>query len=163
MSLLAPSSWHWRHAAPCGLFTALLFAALPPTYGSGSTASAILQRDSELNRMIVKKEAAAAASFYEDAFVLTTASGKRKGKQELLREIASPDLELLVNQTEVADVHVSGGTAVLTGTLHQSGRHRGTPFDVRLYVTDTWVFRQGKWTILSGHASKMSPENVQQP
>lgn len=114
----------------------------------------VSQRDQHLNALISHHEAERARDFYDDQFVLTTSSGKTKGKADLLNEIGSSDVELDVNETSDVVVRVRNETAVLTATLHQRGTYKGKAFDAQLRVTDTWVFVDGAWRILAGHASK---------
>jgi ketosteroid isomerase-like protein len=117
----------------------------------------VARRDRELNALIVRDDATAARAYYDDAFVLTTSSGKMKSKDDLVREIAAPGLVLDTNETTDIVVRVRAGTAVLTGVLHQRGTYDGKAFDVRLRVTDTWVRTDGQWRILAGHASVLPP------
>jgi ketosteroid isomerase-like protein len=113
----------------------------------------VVQADAQLNELIRNNEAAKAASFYAEDFVLTTSSGKSKIKSDMLGEIGSPDLKLEVNETENVKVRVLNSTAVLTGKLHQKGSYRGQAFDLFLLVTDTWVKTETGWKLLSGHAT----------
>lgn len=113
----------------------------------------VVQADAQLNESIRKNEAATAAAFYAEDFILTTSSGKAKLKSDLLAEIGSPDLKLEVNETQNAKVRVLSSTAVLTGKLHQKGSYQGKAFDVFLLVTDTWVKTDSGWKLLAGHAT----------
>jgi ketosteroid isomerase-like protein len=114
----------------------------------------VVARDHALNAAIVANDRASAAAMYADAFVLTTASGRRKSKADMLSEIGNPELVLTRNETTDVEVRVLGDVAVLTGTLHQRGSFRGAPIAATLFVTDTWVLRDGAWVLLSGHASR---------
>jgi hypothetical protein len=116
----------------------------------------VKQADAQLNILLLKNGSVHAADFYAEEFVLTTSSGKSKGKEDLLKEIASPELILALNETTDVKVRVLGTTAVLTGVLHQKGTYKGTSFDVSLLVTDTWVHTQTGWRLLAGHASSLS-------
>jgi hypothetical protein len=109
--------------------------------------------DAQLNILISKNASTAAAPFYAESFLLTTSSGKVKLKADLIKEIGSPDLSLAINETTEVNVRVLGSTAVLTGVLHQKGSYKGTNFDVKLLVTDTWVHTETGWKLLAGHAS----------
>jgi ketosteroid isomerase-like protein len=132
----------------------LLLAVLFATQASAhDDHDAIVDADRELNALIVADDSAGAARYYDDAFVLTTSSGKTKSKADLLREIALPGLVLEINETTGIVVRVREGTAVLTGILRQRGTLDGKAFDVRLRVTDTWVRSGEGWRILAGHAS----------
>jgi ketosteroid isomerase-like protein len=113
----------------------------------------VVQADAQLNASIKQNEAAKAAAFYADDFILTTSSGKQKIKSDLLGEIGSPDLKLAINETENVKVRVLNSTAVLTGRLHQQGSYQGQAFDVFVLVTDTWVKTATGWRLLAGHAT----------
>jgi ketosteroid isomerase-like protein len=112
----------------------------------------VKQADERLNALIAKNNATEAGKVYAEDFVLTTSSGKRKMKQDILQEISSPELVMEINQTEEVEIRVVGTTAVLTGVLHQKGSYKGQQFDSWLRVTDTWVRTNEGWKILAGHA-----------
>ena len=116
---------------------------------------AIARRDRELNELIIKHDAAAASRYYDEAFVLTTSSGKLKSKGDLVAEISTPGLVITANDNAEVVVRVRGDTAVLTGVLHQRGSYGGKDFDYQVHVTDTWVRSDGEWKILAGHASRL--------
>jgi hypothetical protein len=113
----------------------------------------VIARDKELNQLISLHRVKDAALIYADDFVLTTSSGKSKSKQDMLADINSPDLTLEVNETTEVKVRVIYNTAVLTGILQQKGTFKGNAFDVKLYVTDTWVKVNSNWILLAGHAT----------
>lgn len=117
----------------------------------------VAQADSRLNDFIRAGDAQSAADLYALQFVLTSGSGARKDRARMLMEIGSPELRLTRNETEDVQIHREGCAAVLTGVLHQVGSWQGRAFDVRLRVTDTWVFSRGRWVLLAGHASVISP------
>ena len=117
----------------------------------------VVQADVQLNEAIKQNEAAKAAAFYADDFVLTTSAGKQKLKSDLLGEIGSPDLKLEINETENVKVRVLSSTAVLTGRLHQKGVYKGQAFDVFVLVTDTWVKTATGWKLFAGHATLLPP------
>ena len=135
------------------MLAALVWGGAAAAMGAGPEADAIEARDRELNAAIVRHDVATARGIYEDAFVLTTSSGKTKSRDDLLAEIAKPGLAFEVNEMSDVVVRVRGDTAVLTGTLHQRGTYDGNAFDVRVRVTDTWHREGGTWRILAGHAS----------
>lgn len=113
----------------------------------------VQQADKDLNNWISQNNGAKAEEFYLPDFVLTVSSGSEKSKTEILREIASPELKLEINETSEVTVRVFDSTAILTGVLHQKGMYKDKSFDVRLRVTDTWVKTSEGWKIFAGHAS----------
>lgn len=115
----------------------------------------VTARDRALNKLIVSHDVGVARDYYDDKFVLTTSSGSMKTKDRILAEIAAPGLVLEVNETTDVVVRIQGGTAVLTGILHQRGAMNSQSFDVKLRVTDTWCLVNGEWRILAGHATSL--------
>lgn len=113
----------------------------------------VIAQDKELNQFISQHRVKDAALIYADDFVLTTSSGKAKLKQDMLADISSPDVMLEINETTQVKVRVIENTAVLTGILQQKGTYKGNAFDVKLYVTDTWVKVKSGWILLAGHAT----------
>ena len=140
-------------------FALLLAALLASDAAACATPNAdendVARRDRELNALIVRHDAAAARAYYDDAFVLTTSSGRMKSKSDLLVEITAPDLLMEVNEMSDVVVRVRHDTAVLTGVLHQRGTFAGKPFEHRVRVTDTWVRVGEEWRIVAGHATKL--------
>jgi len=126
-----------------------LSVSLKPT----PAAVVIKRADMELNRLTLNKNSERAAEYYANDFILTTSSGKTRYKQDIVTEIASQEISMIVNETTNVEIRIVGATAVLTGTLHQKGSYRGKFFDHWFVITDTWVETPSGWRILSGHAS----------
>jgi hypothetical protein len=116
-------------------------------------ATSVIEADSLLNEAIMAHNLEIAGRLYHDEFILTTSSGSVKRKANMLVEIGSADLIMQINETQNVNVIVDGVTAILTGRLHQKGSYKGKEFDHYLLVTDTWVLKNGKWTLLAGHAT----------
>jgi ketosteroid isomerase-like protein len=131
----------------------ILITSTTLTFGQAPDEREVKRADAMLNQLILKNQAREAATFYAHEFVLTTSSGSFKNKEDMIREIASPELVLETNATENVDVKVQGTTAVLTGVLHQKGSYKGKAFDAWLLVTDTWIRTVKGWQLLAGHAS----------
>ena len=118
-----------------------------------SAQEAVKQADKALNDFITQHNTVKAEAVYLPEFILTTSSGNKKLKADMLADIGSPELMLEINETSDVTVRVFESTAILTGMLHQKGQYKGKQFDVWLRVTDTWVNTQGIWKIFAGHAS----------
>ncbi len=129
------------------------FLVATSLWNTTSIEEAVIARDQELNQLIISHRSKEAANIYADDFILTTSSGKVKLKQDMLADISTPDLVLEINETTQVKVRVVENTAVLTGILQQKGTYKGNAFDVKLYVTDTWVKVNSNWILLAGHAT----------
>jgi hypothetical protein len=115
--------------------------------------TSVIDADTQLNQFIITHNVSAAAGIYLDDFVLTTSSGSSKSKQDMLGEIGLKDLIFEVNKTTDVTIRLYTNTAVLIGTLHQKGTYKNTPFDNKMLVTDTWLYIDGRWKLLAGHAT----------
>jgi ketosteroid isomerase-like protein len=60
-----------------------------------------------------------------------------------------------IHRVEVDDVtaRVFGDAAVVTGRTHGVGEVEGSPYDVVIRFTDTFVRREGRWQAVASHAS----------
>ena len=135
------------------LYVLFVLAELSTLFQPTPDGLIIKKADVELNKLILAKNSKLAAACYSDDFILTTSSGTVKYKHDMLTDIASPELSLIVNESSNVEVRIVGSTAVLTGILHQEGSLRGKYFNNWFLVTDTWVETSTGWKILSGHAS----------
>ena len=63
-----------------------------------------------------------------------------------------------IHRLEIDDVRarVFGDTAVITGRTHGVGEFEGSPYDVTIRFTDTFVRRTGRWSAIASHASLAS-------
>ena len=137
---------------PWFILAACSFAA----HGGESAETAVTSLDAQLNNLIKTHAVGQADSYYAPDFVLTTSSGARKTKADMIREIGTAGVVINVNETRDVQVRVRGDTAVLTAILRQQGSLNGTDFDVELWVTDTWV-RGGEhgWRLFAGQATRI--------
>jgi ketosteroid isomerase-like protein len=118
-----------------------------------SAQESVAEADKELNNLIIRNNASKAESYYLADFILTTSSGIKKFKKDILNEVASPDLKLEINETLEVVVREYNATAILTGVLHQKGTYKGKSFDAYMNVTDTWIQTPEGWKLFAGHAS----------
>jgi ketosteroid isomerase-like protein len=54
------------------------------------------------------------------------------------------------------NVRVFGNAAVVTGRTHGVGEVEGSPYDVFIRFTDTFVRRNGRWQAVASHASLLA-------
>ena len=152
---------NFSKGAALALGVVTLAAAAAASHDSDDAPQRVAAADARLNQLIVAHDAQA-AQFYFDDFVLTTSSGARKHKGDLLAELMDAQkLRLEINQTTQVRVRVQGNAAVLTGVLHQKGIYNDKPFDAFMLVTDTWIETDTGWKLLAGQASVIPAEKVE--
>jgi hypothetical protein len=135
------------------LFVLFVLVDLSIIFHSPPDGLTIKKADRELNQLILTKNSKRAVAYYSDDFILTTSSGTVKYKHDMVTEISSPELSLVINETSNVEIRIVGSTAILTGILHQAGSFRGKYSDNRFLITDTWVETSSGWKILARHAS----------
>lgn len=118
--------------------------------------SEVILRSNKLDSLITQHDSKESEKFYAEKFILTTSTGKKKTKADILKDIANQEIKWEINHTSEIEVRILDKTAILTGILHQKGIYMGKEFDVKIQVTDTWVLKKNKWILLAGHATILS-------
>lgn len=115
----------------------------------------VLKMGLEYTQMIKNNDAAAIERILADEYLYTTESGKVRNKTEDLATYK--EFRGKLESVEISDqkVRVIGnGAAVETGTVRFKGTDKdGKAFDVRERYTTAWVWRNGRWQIVSDHVS----------
>jgi hypothetical protein len=88
-----------------------------------------------------------------DDFVLVMPDGAIRGKREVIRDLATPGLEMEPFDPTDVRVRVYGDTAVVTGRMLQRFVLGGVRRAHDLRYTDVYVRRKGRWLLVSGHVS----------
>lgn len=114
--------------------------------------------DKILNGHYQRKDATAAGAFLLDGFVLTFNVAPPVDRATFLAGIQSPQVAMALTESSGVQVHAFGDTAVLTGELHQKGTISGSPFDLRMKITYTWVRVGDTWKVLAGHATPLTEQ-----
>ena len=142
-----------RHRGKVSLAAAALIAAAPLHAADEGGRLRILELD--LNRAIVARDAHRVSDLLADDWVLVSGAGKMKTKEEILAELARPEVEFQELDARDVMVRVWGDTAVVTGTLHQRYRLRGQQTELTLRYTDTWTRSGDSWRQVSVHTTRL--------
>jgi len=114
------------------------------------------QKNSDLESKLVAMEnawnlaqkdhdARALDALVADNFVNTDYEGQVMTKAQFLADAKDTSYKFeSVGNTDVS-IFVYGTTAVVAGTYHTTGTHKGKPFDSHGRFTDTWVQINGRW------------------
>jgi hypothetical protein len=129
------------------------FSLLATSQASASPAD-VLSTEVLLNNAILAHDAATAGQYLTEDYTLTLASGKVLDRAALLAIVADRSVTLTTNRAHDEHVRMYGdATAIITGIVEEAGTQNGSPFDIQLPFTDTWVLQNGKWLQAAGHAS----------
>lgn len=141
----------------------LLLAALPSMFllagtqtkqskvrGASADEKEILRLEDVLVKAWLKNDTATISSIVADDLQFWSFKGARRGKADLLRNVAKSE----EGDTKVEDpvVRVYGNAAVFTARIIDSGKHaNGEAFTSKTCVTDVFVRRDGRWQMVANH------------
>jgi ketosteroid isomerase-like protein len=109
-----------------------------------SWAAAVVKRDSEALGRLLAPEVTSGSP-----------EGKWLDKAAMLADIKSGDY--VASSVSLGDMKVRlfGDIAVITGVATEQSRYKGTDASGQYIWTDTWQKRDGMWTCIATHASKV--------
>lgn len=113
----------------------------------------IADLDTQYQAAVERNDAATMDRILADDFVLVTGMGKVYTKNDLLEEARSGRVQYEFQRDSEQTVRVWGDTAVITALLRAKGVDDGTPFDYKLWFSDTYVRIDGTWRYVFGQAS----------
>src|SRR5262249_8717926 len=135
------------------LFVALALHA--PSPADDITTVAAL--DTEYQAAVKRNDATTMDRILADDFVLLNGPGQTFTKADLLKS-AREKTSIYEKQDEIEQkVRVWGDTAVVTALLWLKGTSGGTPFERKLWFSDTYVRTPGGWKYVLGQASLPLP------
>lgn len=87
----------------------------------------------------------------------TGPDGRTMDRSDVLAEVFENRRHKIL-RVEIDDVNVRvfGDAAVVTGRTHGAGEVQGSPYDVFIRFTDTFVRREGRWQAVASHASLLA-------
>ncbi len=107
--------------------------------------SKLLAMENAWNLAQKDHDAKALDALVADTFVNTDWDGTVSNKAQFLADAKDTAYKFeSVGNTNVS-VFIYGDTAIVAGTYHTTGTHKGKPFDSHGRFTDTWVQMDGKW------------------
>jgi ketosteroid isomerase-like protein len=95
-----------------------------------------------------------------DDFVLVVGSGKSFTKADLLEEARSGRMRYEHQEDTQQTVRVWGDTAVVTALLWAKGAENGTPFEYRVWFSDTYVRTPDGWRYVFGQSGGRLPPSA---
>ena len=141
----------------------LLALALAAAPGPSSTqdAAAVAALDTEYQAAVERNDVAVMDRILHPDFVLVTGRGQVYTRRDLL-DYSRDKKDVYEHQVEepgTQKVRVFGDTAVVTALLWTKGTRDGgkTPFDYKLWFSDTYVRTKAGWKYAFGQASLRLP------
>jgi ketosteroid isomerase-like protein len=131
-------------------------AAVPD---AGADRAAVAQLDTHYQAAVKRNDADAMDRILDDDFVLVVGSGTVFTRKDLLDGARSAAVVYEKQDEDPGSqiVRVYGDTAIVTAKLWLKGTATGTPFERKLWFSDTYVRRPGGWRYAFGQASLPLP------
>jgi ketosteroid isomerase-like protein len=110
----------------------------------------------DLSAAVLSHDGAVVRKYYSPDYVMTFSDGRRGGFENSLSTLTDANR----NQWRTHDrsneqFHFYGDTAIVLFTVHSQWLAKASQkeFDVREHVTQTWIRREGRWTVIATHVS----------
>ena len=117
----------------------------------------VMKAGLEYARIIKDQDAAGIEQLLADEYMFTNESGKVKNKAEDIADYKKGETKIEVADITDQKVRVIGnGAAVETGSFHVKGTNKGKAFDTTERYTTVWVWRAGRWQVVSDHVSTIA-------
>jgi ketosteroid isomerase-like protein len=113
--------------------------------------------DTEYQAAVGRSDATTMDRILADDFVLVTGSGRRFTKSDLLAEARDGKIVYERQDDTERTVRQWGDTAVVTALLWAKGTEGGTPFEYRVWFSDTYVRLDGVWRYAYGQSGQRLP------
>jgi uncharacterized protein (TIGR02246 family) len=124
---------------------------------SGEVEAELVAVEDEWARAIVSNDAARIAGFTADDWVIVSASGVGTREQFLSLVRSGALTHSAMERISDARVRVYGDTAVLTARMTNTAHYRGERFDADEWVTDVFVYRDGRWLCVLSQITPVAP------
>lgn len=143
---------------PIALFL-LAVATFAAQASESDDIAAVAALDTQYQAAVKANDAAAMAKILADDFILVIGNGAVSTKADLLKEAEDRVREYTHQEDSEQTVRLWGDTAVVTAKLWMQGmRKDGTPFDYKLWFSDTYVRTKDGWRYVFGQASLPLPK-----
>jgi ketosteroid isomerase-like protein len=114
---------------------------------------AVAALDTQYQAAVKANDAATMDRILADDFLLSTGSGKKYTKADLLSEARSEQVHYEHQEDTEQTVRIWGDTAVVTAKLWEKGTDNGKAFDYTVWFSDTYVRTPKGWAYVFGQSS----------
>jgi ketosteroid isomerase-like protein len=146
------------------LLRTLLIGSLlvTPLASASSTddAKIVAALDTEYQAAVKNNDAATMDRILSDDMVVVLGSGKIYTKVDLLQMARTRRVQYEHQEDSDQTVRVWGDTAVVTAKIWLKGIDEGTPFEWRVWFSDTYVHTPAGWRYVHGQASLPLPDSA---
>jgi ketosteroid isomerase-like protein len=136
----------------------LLAFAVAGMSAAGDDASIVAALDTEYQAAVRTHDVATMDRILAEDFVLVTGRGRVFTKADLLAEARDTAVVYEHQEDTLQTVRLWQNTAVVTALLWEKGTNKGSPFDYKLWFSDTYVRTASGWRYVFGQASLPLPQ-----
>jgi ketosteroid isomerase-like protein len=124
--------------------------------GESATRKEVLEASEALDRAMVDENMSAMAAWLSDELEYTNQFGEVLTKAQWLDNIGSEKLKHVTFDHKVADLHIYGDAAVLTGISHTIFEYKGAVSKTPRRFTRFFVKQGGKWLLVGQHVTAIA-------
>ena len=120
------------------------------TRQKSSTTQELIDLENEWVAALAKADTAALDGMLADTYV-DAEGNQRSDKKGVLAALKSGELKIASIKLSEMHVYDYGDAAVVTGIGEQAGNFKGQALAGKVFFTDTFVRRNGKWRAVASH------------
>lgn len=140
------------------LATLILSGSTPgQSANSAKTASSVLETIHELCRAFETGDTERLKRNMTADFTLTSSTGVVTTLADEINDLSTGKAKYKVFKNVDMKPRLYGNTAVVTGKTIVKGTFDGEPFEAEFQFTDTLIWKDGRWWMVSSHASRLTP------
>ena len=141
-------------------FTSPVEAHPRPSQSAGDSAARkqVLDASEAVDRAMVDKDMSVMASLLSDEIEYTNQFGEVLTKAQWLDNIGSEKLKHVTFDHKVANLHIYGDAAVLTGISHTIFEYKGSVSKTPRRFTRFFVKQDGKWLLVGQHVTAIAEQ-----
>lgn len=140
------------HASVLAALTAVLLA----TSAWADDADEVKRLDKEITVATWTGDAVWFEENVAEEYVLVTPTGGTKSKREIIRELATPGMQMEPYEPREVVLRMYSDAAVITGRVLQRYTLGGIRVANDLRYTNVYAKKKGRWYLVSGHISSVA-------
>jgi ketosteroid isomerase-like protein len=121
--------------------------------GDAAARREVLETSEALDRAMLDKNMSVMASFLSEELEYTNQFGEVLSKAQWLDNIGAEKLKHVSFDHKVANLHIYGDAAVLTGISHTVFEYKGAVSETPRRFTRFFVKQDGKWLLVGQHVT----------
>ncbi|MCF2489404.1 nuclear transport factor 2 family protein [Dyadobacter sp. CY347] len=131
----------------------LLFAT--PVLAQGDDSALIKHLNTQWLQSYPKRDTAAVSRILADDFVMISQTGKKLSKNEVLKDLLTPDRQIINVTIDSMDLQIVNNVGLLTAYTSFVLRDKEKILKGKNVYSDVYIKRKGLWVAINGHETLM--------